>query len=276
MERVRVFWIGPNRGRVWDLESGSAGVVLDGGVTGQHFPEFTQVAATPARKAGRTYRTTRYDARRVGLKVLVGDPVWAKRIRYGAQWRDLDDEWNSSLSEEAEGRLCFVTNHGYRWLDCRVDSATDPAPATEPGKVGMIRYEYELVSDDAFYSGFAQPYSVLGDGKTSGLVHNLGQYPAYPVVTFRGPGRFTFGMGDRKTTLPELFSGESLTIDTDPDVLTVKDQNGRSRRPELPRGHDLSFQVPANESVEMWASVVSGTPGSRVTATISPKYRRAW
>ncbi|WNO25766.1 minor tail protein [Gordonia phage Goib] len=276
MERVRVFWTGPDRNRVWDLESGDSGVVLDGGIAGQHFPDFSQVTATPARKAGRTYRATRYNARSVLLRVLVGDPVWAKRIRYGSAWRDLDSEWNDALHEELPGRLCFITNHGYRWLDCRVDSASDPESKTEPGKVGMVRYEYQLGSDDAFYSGFAQPYSVLGQGRTSGLVHNLGQYRAFPVVEFRGPGRFTYGMGDRKTVLPELFSGETLTIDTDPDVLTVVDQAGRNRRPELPRNHDLSFEVPAGESVDMWASVVNGTPGSKVTATISPKYRRAW
>ncbi|QDH85060.1 minor tail protein [Gordonia phage Dardanus] len=277
-EQVRVFWTGPGRGRVWNLLTGDAGVVLDSGIGGQHFPEFSSVATKPARRHGRVYRATRFDERKVKLKVLVGDPVWAPVIRRGNAWRDLDDEWNSDLSEVEPGRLCFITNHGYRWLDLRVESATDPEWATEPGMSGMARYEYVLASDDAFYSGFARPYPVMdvAKGRMSGKVHNLGQYDRYPVVTFTGPGRFTFGMGERKTVLPELFAGETLTVDTDPDVLSVRDQAGRNRRPELPRGHDLSFEVPAGKSVEMWASVVNGTPGSKVTAVMSPRYRRAW
>lgn len=277
-QEVRVYWVGPARNRVWDLRTGSSGVVLDGGLTGQHFPDFTPAVATPARKNGRIYQATRFDARKVTLKVLVGDPVWAPVIRTGDRWRDLDDEWNSSLSETLPGRLCFITNHGYRWLDARVDDASEPENVNEPGKIGMVRYEYVLASDDAFYSGFTQRFTVFSgaEGKVSGRVFNRGQYDTYPVVVFTGPGTFTFGAGDRWTQLPTLYAGQSLTIDTDPDVLTVKDQAGVNRRPDLPRGHDLSFALPAGGSVELSASVVNGTPGSKVVAKVSPKYRRAW
>lgn len=275
---VRVFWVGPGRDRVWNLQTGDAGVVLAGGISGQHFPKFEVASQRPARIPGRRWQAARFNERQVGLNVLVGDPVWAQPIRTGDAWRDLDDEWNSSLSEIEPGRLCFVTNHGYRWLDCRVESANDPQWSTEPGKSGMAKYEYVLASDEAFYSGFDVKYPVFDNakGRTSGVVANLGQYEAYPILQVRGPGTFTIGSGDRKTTLPTLYSGDVLTINTDPNTLTVEDQTGANRRPELPRDHDLSIVVEAGKSREFFAQVASGTTESKVTAIMSPRYRRAW
>ncbi|AXQ65141.1 minor tail protein [Gordonia phage Schmidt] len=276
--QVRVYWTSATRDHVWNLQAGDAGVMLAGGLSGQHFPEFDQASAEPARIPGRIYRGTRYKYRRVNLSVLVGDPVWRQPMRTGDRWRDLDSEWQGDLHEELLGRLCFITSHGYRWLDCRVDDASDPQWQTEPGKQGMAKYDYVLASDDAFYSGFPETYPILSvrESFDRGLVHNLGDYERYPVIKVQGPGLFRFGAGDRWTQLPELYAGQWLEIDTDPNRLTIVDQDGRNRRGDLPRDHDLSFVLPPGKSVELAAQVTNGTTNSRVDAVVSPRYRRAW
>ncbi|AXQ51858.1 minor tail protein [Gordonia phage Catfish] len=278
VQALRVFYTNFRRNRVWDLSKGTSGVVLAGGLTGQHFPEFDTVRTEPARMHGSIYRTTRFKSRKVGLKVLVGDPLWVPKPRRGAQWRDLDDLWNSDLSEVDPGRLTFVTNHGFRWLDVRVEGADDPESVSEPGKSGMVKYGYTMGADKAFYSGFPLRYTIAehAKGVQSGEVWNVGQYDTYPVVKFHGPGTYTFGQPGRWTKLPALQVGEWLEIDTDPNRKTIVDQAGRNRRGELPRDHDLSFVLPAGECAVLHATVANGSLFSKVEATVTPMYRRAW
>lgn len=279
MDDVRVYWTGPRRKRVWPLHSGVKGVRLAGGLAGQHFPDFSQIYAEPARKRGRLYRGTRWNGRKVGLNVFVGDPLWANKVRDGAHWRNLDASWHDDLDEAEPGRLCVVTNRGYRWLPCRLESAADPANVSDPAYHGMERYSYVLGSEDSHYTGFTERFKVydLAAGVSSARLTNPGDVTVYPRLRVTGPGLFMVGSGARATWLPRLYAGEWLDIDTDPDVLSLVDNRGRNRRSELQPGHDLSIGVEPGATVSYAVQAVEyASPQSGITAMVTPKYRRAW
>lgn len=273
---VRVYWHGPRRNRGWDLHKGVKGVRLAGGLSGLHLPDFDQTYAKPARKRGRLYRGTRWNGRQVGLNVLVGDPVWANRLRHGGEWRNLDAKWHDDLSETELGRLCFVTNRGYRWLWARLDSASDPQYPREPGCLGMARYSYVFGAEDAFYSGFDEHFTLFdrAKGVSSAKVRNPGEITVYPKYEIKGPLRLRVGVPGRMTTLPFAVHGETLYVDTDPDVMSVVNDKGVSRRHELERDHDLS--IPLDGEVPLVASEISAGGSGTAKVIVSPRYRRAW
>ncbi|MFC9514629.1 hypothetical protein ACFTSD_02765 [Nocardiaceae bacterium NPDC056970] len=277
IDDVRAYWVGPKRKRVWNL-AGGQGVQLAGGIGGLHLPDFSQVGAEPARKPGRIYRATRFNYRKVSLNVLVGDPMWAPKIREGGEWRNLDADWNGDLDAEVEGHLGFVTNRGYRWLPVRLESATDPVWSTEPGYLGMCLYSYVFACDSSFYRGFTAPYVVCNPGlnQFAGEVHNIGDREAYPVLKFEGPGTFTVGVPGRMTTFPKLLAGQTLEVNTDPDVKTVTSGDGTSRFGELGFDHNFSIPVAAGEAVTFTATATGTTVASKVTAEVVPQYMRAW
>ncbi|WP_182359484.1 hypothetical protein [Tomitella gaofuii] len=226
--------------------------------------------------------------------MIVGDPFWSAEVRTGLKYRHLESDWNYDLSEETTGRLCWVTGRGYRWLDCRVEKATDPKGTTDPARHGVGRYSYVLASDEAFYSGFPARYTVASraDEKVKGRVWNVGDYEAFPILRVHGPAQWVLDAGRGEIVLPEIRDGDWWDIDTDPDVLTVTDSQGVNRRDvfnsEWATGPDsgglsvnaLSVPVPPGEPVEVKATPVGRPPigkdRARVEAVIHPRYRRAW
>jgi hypothetical protein len=293
-----VQWLGVD-GSVWDLYSGVDGVSLADGLSGLHLPTWTQQVATSARVAGRAYKGTVYGPRTAVLNLNVGD-IWGGSPRVGRAWRDLDAAWWRSLSPEVPGRLLVSSDSGgFRFLDCRLDAAPDPAYQKDPGLLGLGTYAATLVSDAAFWKGLdvqktftfdVQPvnyYSgVAGTGGSvvyisrasslaSATISNPGDRPTYARWTFTGPGVVTFGIDGHTTTLPPLTAGQVLMIESDPQVSTVTDAAGTNLWPIVGLC-DFTVPVPPGAAVPLDLRIEGGVyMTSSIAVALTPLYDRA-
>jgi len=259
----------------WHILTGAEGVMIGGGFGGLDFPTYAQQVFSTAHQAGRTYRGTRYDARKLPITLHVGD-MWAT-ARTDDTWRDLDAQFRAALSPEQLQKLIIVSNHGYRWWDVRLDEYVPTAVATDPGLQGLNTYNAVFVADNPFPQGFGFSAPVPLGGVTA---YNGGDIDGWPVWTVRGPVAgtvtVTVGSGVQTTTLPPLSVGQSLFFDTDPTKRSIVDQNGVSRRGEL-TARDLRASVPANSSRAFsWSATGYGANPMAVQLDVPFRYRSAW
>lgn len=278
-------------GSLWELLRGEQGVWLGEGLAGLHLPTFKQQEEKSARRPGRRYRGTSYDARKLDLKLHVGD-IDSERI--GWQWRELDDAFWASVSPEYLSRFYVVTETGgYRWVDCRLDAVPDPAYGENPAKFGHATYQPTLTADSPWWQGFPETATFTPDASasrayygpypldysasstlTGTTVRNPGDLEAWPVWFLTGPGVWTVGVGTHRTVFPLMASGEQRIVDTDPMILTNVDGTGQNRWPSM-GVHDFT-QAVAPGQADLSVSVAGNGPGSQATVVLTPQYRRAW
>jgi hypothetical protein len=294
---LEITWIGTD-GSVWDLLGGTQGVRLSEGVRGLHLPEVTQIVQTSARVPGRQYLSTLYKPRQVDLTLNVGDSS-AFGVADAQAWRNLDEAFWASTSSEVTGRLLVRSDTGgYRYLDCRLDSAVD-AYQNDPGTQRFAQYPVTLVSDSPFWKGFditrtftydVQPQNYYGGGTgtlgppfyisassalAAATFTNPGDLPAYARWTATGPGTHTFGLGAHTTTLPTLLAGSSILVNTDPFIDTVTDGAGNNLWPFV-GATDFAAPIPTGVDILLNLAITGGTyMVSAITVAIAPLFRKA-
>lgn len=117
----------------------------------------------------------------------------------------------------------------------------------------------------------------LADVLGAVTITNPGDEQSYPVWTVTGPGtgftltNQTTGRSVRFKTA--LSSGESITLDTRPSKLTVVDQAGANRWPDLAPNPDLWALRRGVNFVDLDLSGASSA--SSVTLTFTPRYKTA-
>lgn len=281
-------------GSLWDLWIGDKGVWLNKAV-GLHLPAFTQQTEKAARRPGRRYRGSSFGARKLDLKIGVGDRLDKPSQRIGWQWRELDAAFWASVSPEHLSRFYVVTETGgYRWVDCRLDEAPDPGMAKDPARDGLDLYDLTLTADSPWWQGFPETATFTPDASASRAyygpypldysasstlagttVRNPGDLEAWPVWFLTGPGVWTAGVGTHRTVFPLMAAGEQRIVDTDPMVLTNVDGTGQNRWPSM-GVHDFTQAVAPGGQADLSVSVAGNGPGSQATVVLTPQYRRAW
>jgi hypothetical protein len=295
---LAITWLGAD-GSVWDLLHGTEGVWLAEGVKGFEKPDVTQVTQTATRVPGRQYLRTIYKPREVDLNLGIGD-IGAGPQRTGRTWRDLKQQFLRSMSPEMPGRLLVQSDSGgVRYLDCRLDSAPDPLPATDPGLQGFLLQPVTLVSDSAFWSGLDVTRSFLYDVQpvnyysgaagvggsvvtisrasqlSSATVNNPGDHEVFPRWTLTGPGTPTFGVGEQATTLPPLNAGDVIMVDTDPTRATVVNGLGQSVFRTV-RARNFSVPLPSGLNVPLHLNINGGAyMTSGITVAFTPLFNEA-
>lgn len=303
---VSLVWQGAD-GSEWDWMHGAEGVLAGKGIGGVLFPEFDQ--RTSETRGGARWYGVRWKPPKMTVKLQVGDNTLSatKRVeaalaagraapsdmyRRGAEWRELDRRFRSSINPLDAGTLVCRTPEGERSLKLITDSVGDKADKW-PDIRGFQEYDVDFTAESALWSGLPVtitiPYAapsdedyyqglgptfVVSEGTSQSMqtVQNPGDAPAWPVWTIHGPGRFTVGVGDKSTTTMPLGADEILVIDT--ENRTVTDGVGNSawdrlmwrNFAQIPRGGSSDVVVVAQDTNQL----------SNVEMTIVPKHLGAY
>lgn len=298
---VTVTWLGAD-GTSWNLLDPKSPVQIIGAFAGLHFPESTSRWTSTARIPGRKRRGVVHDGKKVSFRLHVGD-LFAP-VRVGPEWRDVDARWWQAMPEDAPGVLTVTTARGARSLQLWLDEAPDPMFATDPAIVGSQEYEVTLAAEayawsgeeltypfeyadeggDDFFGGAAGggygPPFVIGGASMfqTAEVSNPGDYDVFPRYKLTAPfGSATIGIGDDLVTLPFGSDvGQEISVDTDPEQLTIVNEAGTNLWPLLGSAPDPLFAaIPPGATVPITIELTAADAGAEVEVSFTPLYRRA-
>lgn len=285
-------WVGWD-GSEWDLTALDSGVQLVGEVRGLNMPPIQRQTSTSAAVAGSRWR---------GARVAERESFWTLGVYSGdgsQAWLDYDSAFWSTMHPERPGTW-FVTqpNGTTRWLACRYGDDGNAGWDRNPSTLGWQVYGITLANEQPQWvgekitrgwtdeaaqpffggnigGGFGPPFFISsGSTLASATMPNPGDVDAYPTWQLGGATTsVTVGVGDATITYAApIAPGDTITIDTRPDQRTVVDQNGVDRTANL--ASSVAFApIPAGSAVQLSLAMTgSGT----VSATIEPRYYRAW
>ena len=292
--RIQHKWIGWD-GSEWDLTAagGRSGVVLlNDDVRGLSMPEFDRFTESSAARHGQRLRGWQVKQRDVLWPVLVyqddSSEAW---VRYDAAfWHSLHPMSQGTWEVTAPGSET-------RRLRCTVGSA-EQALKRDPAFAQWAIWAVPMISDDAFWTGKpeapqfrdAQPVNWLGGGPvgeagaggplvasmnataSTASVLNAGDLDGWVRWTVDGPvdAGLELGVGDRLVTIDTAIAeGSRLVLDTDPESQQVILDGAEYIPSKVPR----FAPIPAGGVTPL---VVTMKGAGVVTATLTPRYFRAW
>lgn len=283
-------WTGFN-GDQWDLKGSAvspSGVTLQRGARGLHFPQVNRYSSSSPAVAGSRTR---------GHHTGDRDVFWPLKVfRDGGSqaWMEYDRRFWATMAPDKPGVWTVIHPDGQaRSLTCTAQHDGDGSFAIDPLLVGWALYGLNLVAEQPYWEGSpivrtwkasppvdffdpaGSPPFHISSGSTfaTAVIDNPGDVEAYPVWVLTGPTT-SVAVGvdghvvEYEVAIPE---GQTRTIDTRPDRLTVVDQDGVDRIDDL--GAAEFVAVPAGASVALDVAV-AGT--GMVEATIRPLFYRAW
>lgn len=286
--RARMQWIGWD-GSVWDITDWHSGVILtQGGIEGLSRPSHTDWT-TPLSPALHGQEFTGYvvDPRKVFW------PLYLYADAGSDDFQQRDTAFWHTMRPDRPGTWRYTSSAGTRELRCRFQDDGGQAYERDPHFFGWARYGISLIADDPFWTGdpitksWDQPeqrnffgglekapdfYIGSGSQLGSAKITNPGDVEAWPEWTITGPAENArLGVDDRYVSAPfNIQEGSTLTINSDPTDQTawldgedVTHLLGDYAFASIPAGKDRPLQL----SME-------GT--GAVSATITPRYDRAW
>ena len=276
-------------GSEWDL-LGSNGVALTAGARGMSMPPVDRFTSTSPALAGSRWRGSRTLEREVFWPLFVyndgGSQAWVEHDR--AFWRTMDPTRPGLWSvTHPDGTI--------RTLVCRFVDDGDGVFDRDPSAAGWAVYGVTLVAEQPYWQGTpvtqtwktVSPVSFFGAGSggppftispgsslAKASINNPGDVDAYPLYTITGPvDSVSVGYAGNVVQLGAIADGQTRIVDTRPDRLTVKDQNGVDRWSELGASANFDAPLPPGNPISLSLAMVgAGT----VTASIIPLYYRAW
>lgn len=275
-------------GSVWDLaDSSVSGVVMGPGVRGLGAPPSQRFSTSSPAVAGSRFR---------GSRVLEREVFWPLSVLAdtGLGWVDRDSAFWRTLRVDAPGSWAVTSPGGTtRTLRCRL-ADVDEEFVVDPTRHGWASYGVHLVADDdPFWSGAplvrsfspgspvdffdpagSPPFHIsAGNLLATATLDNPGDVDAFPIWRVDGPTTsVTVGVDGRNIVIPiTVAGGASLTVDTRPQAQTAIRSDGTDVTASL--GAVDFAAVPPGAVVPLSLSMVgTGT----VTATLQPRYFRAW
>lgn len=277
-------WVGWD-GSVWDLSTGSRGVLLTlGGLAGWHMPQFEQYKSQSRAIPGH---------RRRGSRALGRNVVWPLFVHGDTtdEWLERDADFWRTIHPDLEGVWRVHSPRGTRELRLTGRFDSDHAYPRDPSAYGWARYVVELEAAQPYWTGAAveqqfmapNPQDFFGAGAppftisrgatfASASISNPGDVAAYPVWTLVGPlAAVEVGVGGTLIDVPfDVLVGETLVIDTDPRNQTAT-LNG------VDVSEDLGFQsfAPVEPGQERSLTITATGTGS-VAVSLVPLYFRAF
>lgn len=286
---AQLIWTGWD-GSVWDITNWQAGAfVTRNGVEGLGTPTYTQWTDEQSPFVhGQRFTGYVVNPRQVVL------PMFLYQDASAEGWMQVDQAWWNTMLPGKYGTLRAITPNGERTLRCRYVSGGEEAMVRDPFIAQWIEYVVELVADDPFWKGTPQSKSWTSfDGRDffngpddkaapfyigsasvaeTATMSNPGDVEAWPVWEIAGPfTKFEVGVGNRLVsysgTVPE---GKTMKINSNPtnqtaylDGVDVTDKLLSYQFAPIPPGEDRPINVKI-------------TGNGSVTATITPRYLRAW
>lgn len=276
-------------GSTWSMSTRADGLVVGPGVRGLGAPPVRHFRDESPAVDGARWRGVRTLSREVFW------PLWVLHDAGAQDWVYRDRAFWATLDPEQPGQWTVTQPTGdYRTLACRFESGDDVSEI-DPALIGWATYGVYLSADDPYWlgvpvteswgSGGTVPYfstsgSVYGRSPANLLgtatMSNRGDVDAFPVWTITagvgGITTTTIGVGGRLIVVPiALTEGQSITVDTRPAARTAIRENGTDVTSSL--GAVDFAPIPAGEAQSLSLSM-TGT--GTVSASITPRFRRAW
>lgn len=287
---LRHTWTGWN-GQSFDLSVPTAGILLlQGGVSGLHMPEFDQFLDEHASVDGARYQ---------GSRAKVRNPEWTLGV-FGdssREWRGRDTAFWDTMRPNLPGLWAVTDPDGVsRSLMCRYRSSSEFSYERDPLQAGWAVYQVTLMAERPYWEGAPILSPIWGNAETpvnftgpadsapdfyisgattigSAALGNPGDVDAHLVWTIKGTGagltsvRIQAAGGDM--LYGPIAAGSTLTIRTDPvsplATLNTTDVSG-AVSPWDPR------PIPAGETSPLLVTLVGeGT----AQASFTPRYLRA-
>lgn len=281
-------WTGGD-GSQWSLSDRSDGIILAPGARGMGMPDVARFLDESPAVDGTRQR---------GHRVLEREVFWPLMVLHdhaGMDWLYRDRAFFATMRPDMPGQWTVTQPTGdYRTLVCRWREGSD-GHDVDPAAVGWAEYEMYLAATDPWWTGapvtetwlasaaqgyystsgsvyYRSPANLLG----SATMSNRGDTEAWPhwraTATGDGITSCVVGVGGRVIEVPiALSSGQSVTINTAPTDRRALRENGTDVTSLL---GEVDFAgIPAGEAQTLSLSMVGeGT----VTATVTPRYYRAW
>lgn len=265
-----------------------------------------------SRQDGETFRARRYKRNPVTLNALVG------RGEPGPAHRRTHARWRAALGD-TEHTCRFVTvsgESGYRWKDCRLQSATQSVNWQKPGLLGVDAETVTLASDDAFWTHPDETRVFQKNEFGTATLRNPGDRPVWPTITLVGGlidtpipgfdiGGWAIGFGDEWVQMPGVPDGGYIRIHTDPRFPTatlhrpeIRDDEGEIVQeastvdlyeespgfqfPILGASRDMVFREPipaggnGSDPIPMNIHTVDAQDTAQVMVEFTPKSVSAW
>lgn len=282
--RLQFTWTGTD-GVEWDLTSGP--IRLARGASGFGLPKPTHWLQEAPTLDGASWQGMRTGPREVFLPVNV-------RGSDADDMLAIEAAFFAGLDPQGEGVLRATTHRGtFREIRLRYDDGADIGYELDPVLIRYAPYPLRFVAADPYWTGpelvfpirypdaipsfFTGPPFRLAPSQILGAAEivNPGDVDAFPVWRVDGPfTSFSVGVGDSLVEWATTkAAGEFVEIDMNRDRLTIVDEDGDDIR----RRVDVAAfsAIPAG-TVMLDAALVTPAPGSAVTLTFTPRYRRAW
>lgn len=271
-------------GSVWNLLDNASVMLMPGaqfaGVQVAH-----QLRTSPVLDGAR-WSSVRTDASDVLLPVAVMADDWQTwRKTDRSLWRALNPSGECSFQIAAPDAETFTL--GLRFVaggDVTMNPLAD----------NFAAYTLEFIAPNPYWRGepvrrvYSQappvplfpgpPFGISRGGSTGAaeLITNPGDVPATPRYTVNGPAaRWTIGVGDALVTSDRpLTAGQSVTVDMDPNQLTILDHTGANMHRHMSAVNFAA--IPPGVDVPLNLSVVGTNAASSVVVEFTPLYRRPW
>lgn len=269
-------------GSTWDLCHGP--VYLTEGATGFGTPKPENRWKESPNLDGAVWAGSRTPQRTLTLPLSI-------EARESLPWRDIYDAFFAAIDGSAT--LTVTTPDSLsRTLGIRYDDGADIDIEIDPLLRRSALYPLSFVAADPYWHGWPivrtyelgamdelfpgppfhiNPSNVLG----SASVTNPGDVEAWPLWEVAGPfAGFSVGLGESLVSYAgPVAAGESIVIDMDPRMLTIRNQDGAER---WSGATEVEFAPIPPGDVPLDLALAGASSQSRITLQFVPRYRRAW
>lgn len=273
-------------GSAWDLTNGP--VILMPGTQGLGMPDVEHWWQTSPVIDGSRWKGMRTAQKAVILPVVISADSWDA-------WRDLDAALFRAVDPSGEALVSVIAPDGVtRSMGLRLTGGgeVDSNPLWDERPFATYALEFAAaqpywrgdVIQGAYKGGttaplFPGPPFNINPSSTfeTATVTNPGDVAAWPRYVVTGPcSAFTVGIGDSVVSSSRALTvGQSVTVDTDPAVLNISDQDG-NRIWEFMDSREFAA-IPARTEVPLTISLTNhDTTNSSATVEFTPLYRRPW
>lgn len=276
--------------QVFDLTDLSSGIILSQGVRGFGMPPITPYLSDSPALAGARYLGSQVGPRQAFWPLF----IWSDFA--STEWVQRDKAFWSTMNPDVPGIWSVTGPLGEtRHLECQYTDDGGQSFGLDPMQFGWALYGITLTAyDEPFWQGdpiartFQAPnpvnffmssggvFFISPSGTTdSAKIPNPGDVEAWPLWALHGPiTTASLGVGGGSVDVPfSMSSGESITVDTRPDRMTVIDQSGADRSGDVVWAPQ---PIPPGAEVDLDITITGSGSATAVSCQITPRFWRPW
>ena len=207
-------------------------------------------------------------------------------------WATIDSAWRWAWDYDQESEIRVTTSDGTRWLKVRLMEEPKPYYEKDPHITADNPIIMTVTATFPYWQEIPQEFTwstLQVEDMTKFPVRNDGDVPVWLRWVFTAPGLWTvpdFSWGNdeysraredagRTLKLPELVSGEHISVDSDPRVQTIIAVNGMPTQHRW-KGNDLLYPLMPGKGGEIPVRLRNAPEGGAVKLTVPRWFSRPW